>query len=289
MQFIRDLCRTKKITAIQFRILVPLVDTSNEGTDGDRSRWGKSWLSLESLALESGCSKRAVEKNLPKLEAAGIVKVTRDLNDDGRSKGGRSNVNEYWLTGWNRFGAVKSGEEISEPGSLYDGDNSVRETGKQRMADQETANGGQENSERRAPDSTYRSHLEVPNQERHAASRRTRPAEDGRFKGGPNPKAANENAIFRPADHNWPEDWKEQFWQAYPDRKNVLKAEAKLISFAKAGLRLESILIAARRYDRYLGPEIGFCKDPVTWMSDEPWKGNAKHASRPKSKVVTAI
>lgn len=164
MQFVRDLCRNKKIKPIQFRILVPLVDSSNEGTADDRSRWGKSWLSLENLAKESGCSKRAVEKNLPKLEAMGIVKVWRDLDDDGRATGGKSNVNEYWLFGWNKYGAVTD-EGNSEQRSPFEDGNSERGTTKQRTADQQTANAGPRNSERRSPDSTYSPHSETPHKD----------------------------------------------------------------------------------------------------------------------------
>jgi hypothetical protein len=292
MQFIRDLCRNKEITDVQFRILVPLVDTSNEGTDDNCSRWGKSWLSLESLALESGCSKRAVEKNLPKLEAAGIVSVTREINDAGRSKGGRSNVNEYWLPGWNRFGVIRADEEKSERPSPLNEVNSERVARKQRTVYQATANAGRRNSERRSPDSTY-----LPDPEEHsqqtqsASSRRSGPV--GSFDGDGQHQVANDNDKIhelQPVDDNqlcnWPDDWRDQFWDAFPERKNVKKAEAELISIAKAGLGFESLMIATRRY---ANTNPTYCRNPVEWLDDEPWRDNAKRRQRPRSIKRAAI
>lgn len=272
MQFIRDLCRNEEITPIQFRILVPLVDTSNEGTDNDSSRWGKSWLSLENLAKESGCSKRAVEKNLPKLEAAGIVKVWRDLDDQGRATGGKSNVNEYWLCGWNKFGAILD-EENSERRSPYENGNSERGTEKQRTTHRGTANAGPENGEQRSPDSTYSPHSETqptdPTQSAPASGERglaVGSVDDDR----PRTKPANDNL-----PHDWPADWRDQFWSTYPVRKNTKAAEAALVSVAKSGVTFEAVLTAARRYDTELHDRAR-CKDPVNWLADEPWKDNVK-------------
>jgi hypothetical protein len=100
-------------------------------------------------------------------------------------------------------------------------------------------------------------------------------ARDGATKGS---KTKERSPVHDPDD--WPVDWRDQFWNIYPVRKNVRKAEEELTLIGKTGVKLESILIAARRYARQL-KDVAFCKNPVFWLEDEPWKDNMKQSRRP--------
>jgi hypothetical protein len=81
-------------------------------------------------------------------------------------------------------------------------------------------------------------------------------------------QGANDNA--KQADLS--EDWRDQFWDAAPERKNVAATEKALIAIVKTGVSFESILIAVRRL------KTAFYGDPVKWLADEPWRDNAKAA-----------
>lgn len=293
MQFIRDLCRNEKITHVQFRILVPLVDTSNEGTHENPELWGKSWMNVETLAKESGCSERAVQDNLPLLEAAGIVKVKRD------PKGGRSKVNEYWLPGWNRFGAVCDDKEKGAPCAPFNGMERVQPAPERVHVAPKRVHAAPEMGAPCAPDSTHLPNPQHNSYTQPAASLRSGPAGVEFGEGRAQPQPVNDNADCgreaRSAGNDnrlgdWPDDWRDQFWNAFPVRKNREKAEAKLISLATSGIKLKPILTAARRHARELGAETQYCKDPVAWMNDEPWLDNEKIAERRlKSRKRTAI
>jgi len=280
MQFVRDLCRNKKITPIQFRILVPLVDTSNEGTDNDRSRWGKSWLSLENLAKESGCSKRAVEKNLPKLEAAGIVKIWRDLDGNGRPTGGKSNVNEYWLYGWNTFGAVLD-EENSEQRSPFENGNSERGTEKQRTADRGTANAGPENSEQHSPDSTYPPHSETPPTTPSAPASSDRgPAADDQshvVSGAAKIRlaAGNDNQPTKDDDTAQYRKAAEDIWKMFRKAPPSVHDEfvRLFVELAKAGeIKSSEEVRYGLRCHLSDTPETRYQKNPVKFLSERHWR-----------------
>lgn len=177
MQFIRDLCRTKEITHVQFRMLVPLVDMSNEGTHDNPELWGKAWMKVDTLAYESGCSERAIQDNMPLLEAAGIVKVKRDLTNDGRPKGGRSNYNEYWLDGWNKFGAVSEDHEKGAHRAPFsESEKGARGSGKGAACSGKGARGSKKGAHG-APDSTYLLNPEPNQYTPPAAPRREGPAD----------------------------------------------------------------------------------------------------------------
>lgn len=91
--------------------------------------------------------------------------------------------------------------------------------------------------------------------------------------GEPKPQAGNDNRL--PA--NWATDWRDQFWDCSPERKNVAATEQALIAIAKSGVNFESILIAARRRCKTEKP--GYHRDPVKWLADKPWLDNAKAAA----------
>lgn len=302
MQFIRDLCRNKKITPVQFRMLVPLVDTSNEGTDDDRSRWGKSWLSLPALAVESGCSKKAIQENMPKLEAAGIVKVTRDLDEDGRSKGGRSNVNEYWLTGWNRFGAVSGEDEKGEPGSLFEKGKGERGSKKEGARLHKTGRAAPINGERGAPDSTYLPNPELNPSTQPAASRRERLAggldvgSDDRIEttvpeGHRSPETAQARASNdnQPADDDWPSDIVDKFQSCYRkggDRKKISKALDEIRREGQTNYR--DILRGASNYSsEKKRTESRYIKSPENFLTERFWRGYQQdNRSKPQKRVA---
>lgn len=117
LQHIRALARDSQITDAQFRVLVLLVDTTDEGY-GDQENWGFSYLKYETLAAEVGKSESAAKRIVKELETGEresgtgtrkkIIqgKVMLDAIRSG-SKGGRSNVNKYSLRTWAQFAAVE--------------------------------------------------------------------------------------------------------------------------------------------------------------------------------------
>ncbi|UPT99424.1 helix-turn-helix domain-containing protein [Bradyrhizobium barranii subsp. apii] len=289
MQFVRDLCRNDEITAIQFRILVPLVDTSNEGTDDDHSRWGKSWLSLEKLARESGCSKRAVEKNLPKLEKIGILVVARDLNDEGRPTGGKSHVNEYWLPGWNKFGAISEDMGENEVRSSPADKSGERETTKQRTAAQRTANARPVNSEGCSPDSTSSPNQETQPKDPTKAAPKSCESEPA---GGladdhhPRPNPANDNNEIG----SWPDDIVDRFQSLYPkggDRSKISEALEEIRREGKT--EFHDILRGVSNYRREnADTPPKFMAAPENFLMRRLWMGYQRD-NRPRPRPSMAI
>lgn len=282
IQFIRDLCRNEEITHVQFRILVPLVDMSNEGTHEDSGRWGKAWMSVETLAKESGCSERAVQDNMPLLEAAGIVKVKRDLTDDGKPKGGRSNVNEFWLTGWNKFGAVVEDEKKGARGAPFGEKERVH-------AAPDKGARGSEKGAHRAPDSTYRPYAETqPKDSTAAASGERGPAAvDLSFDGSEQkPEPANGNEIAP-----WPVDIDARFMKIYPKGGDLRKISAALDEIRREGLTdYRDILRGATYYARDEARKIaaGYAMGPENFLTKRVYVGYQQN-HRPKSEKKVAI
>lgn len=269
MQFIRDLCRNEKITHVQFRMLVPLVDMSNEGTHEDSELWGKAWMKVETLAKESGCSERAVQDNMPLLEAAGIVKVKRDLTDDGRPKGGRSNVNEYWLPGWNKFGAVDESENGAR-GAPFGKSERVQPA-------PETVQPAPEKGAPAAHDSADAPLSKTPPKDppqAAPASGERGPAVGSVDEDGHQSKPANENAKVEP----WPDDiyvTVDKFLSYYPkggDRTKIAEALEEIRREGKTEFR--DILRGASNYKREnASTDPQWIKTPENFLRKRLWTG----------------
>lgn len=276
MQFIRDLCRNEKITHVQFRMLVPLVDMSNEGTHEDSELWGKAWMKVETLAKESGCSERAVQDNIPLLEAAGIVKVKRDLTDDGRPKGGRSNVNEYWLPGWNKFGAVDEPENGAR-GAPSGKSERVQSAPETVQSAPETVQPAPEKGAPAAHDSADAPFSKTPPKDppqAAAASGERGPAVGSVDDDGQQSKPANENAKVEP----WPDDiyfMVDKFLSYYPkggDRTKIAEALEEIRREGKTEFR--DVLRGASNYKREnASTDTQWIKTPENFLRKRLWTG----------------
>ncbi|UPK17595.1 hypothetical protein [Bradyrhizobium sp. 131] len=291
MQFVRDLCRNEKITHVQFRMLVPLVDASNEGAHENPSLWGKSWMNVETLAKESGCSVRAVKDNMPLLEAAGIVKVKRDLTDDGRPKGGRSNVNEYWLPGWNRFGAVDEDQTKGAHGGPFSKEQTVHPAAENGARGSKNGARGSENRAHHAPDSTYSPHSETPPKDPTQAvpaSGKRGPAAGSVDDDRPQSKPANDHVEIEP----WPEDIEamvDKFQSYYPKGGDRSKIADALEEIRREGnTEFRDILRGASNYKREsAGTDPQWITFPENFLRKRGWKGYQQdHRQRPKPSMA---
>ncbi|MBB4426587.1 hypothetical protein GGD66_005157 [Bradyrhizobium sp. CIR48] len=289
MQFIRDLCRNEKITHVQFRMLVPLVDMSNEGTHEDSELWGKAWMKVETLAKESGCSERAVQNNMPLLEAAGIVKVRRDLTDDGRPKGGRSNVNEYWLPGWNKFGAVDESEN-GERGAPSGKSERVQPAPETVQSAPETVQPAPEKGAPAAHDSADAPFSKTPPKDTpQAAAASGERGPVGSLDDDRQSKPATEDAKIEP----WPDDINvmvDKFLSYYPkggDRTKIAQALEEIRREGKTEFR--DILRGASNYKREnASTDPQWIKNPENFLRNRLWTG-FQHDNRRRPEMAMAI
>lgn len=306
LQQIRVFARDPDISDAQFRALACIVDRLNEGKEGtDESLWGCAYPSPETLAKDIAKDERAARR---------IVKELRDGQRETRSKNGvRSlvpckavlNVEKRKTTdGHDDFNLIRLRSwESFAVGRLSTRRRSPVENEQQAGGSHLSDDGGHLSRMNRSP--VEDEQVTAPNSSQLLTpeTQPKNPPQSGSASGaigfgsidgfGTKPKAANEGE-FQPADYNWPDDWKEQFWKAFPVRKNVQAAEIKLILLAKAGVPLNPILVAARRHGKELVRKgilnTAFCKNPVAWMDDEPWKDNQKLLElRLKSQKHTAI
>ncbi|RZN07588.1 hypothetical protein CWO91_26685 [Bradyrhizobium genosp. SA-3] len=301
LQQIRAFARDPDISDAQFRALVCIVDRLNEGKEGtDESLWGSAYPTPETLAKDIAKDERAARRILKELKDG--ERETRSKNgerklvpckaaltiENRKTADGHDDFNLYRPRSWGAF-AVGNREAVqqSEGGHLSDESGHLSDGGRSPV----------ENKQVTAPNSSHLPHPETPPKnttQAPPASGERGPAVASDVESGTKPKAGNENSMFEPADCNWPDDWKDQFWKAFPVRKNVKAAELKLISLARAGVPMNPIIVAARRHGKELVRDgilnTGFCKNPVTWMDDEPWKDNQKLSElRLKSQKRTAI
>ncbi|MCK1366432.1 helix-turn-helix domain-containing protein [Bradyrhizobium sp. 62] len=314
LQQMRAFARDPDISDAQFRALVCIVDRLNEGKEGtDQSLWGSAYPTPETLAKDIAKDERAARR---------IVKELRDGQRETRSKSGvrslvpckavlkvenrktqdgHDDFNLMRLRSWGAFAVGDRKRNVGGAPSIA-GRSPVdkeQQAGGSHLSDDgghlSRINGSPvEDEQVTAPNSSQllipETQPKDPPQSGSASGALVFGSIDG---SGTKPKAANDSE-FQPADYNWPDDWKDQFWKAFPVRKNVKGAEIKLISLAKAGVPMSPILVAARRHGKELVRNgilnTGFCKNPVAWMDDEPWKDNQKLLElRLKSQKRTAI
>jgi hypothetical protein len=84
---------------------------------------------------------------------------------------------------------------------------------------------------------------------------------------------------------DWPRDYREQFWRAYPRKTEKKSALSKLDAIRKSGRVLWSVFIAGvKRYAAHIvGTEERYIKHPTTWLNrgcwdDEHGENNARHS-----------
>ncbi|MHC2276464.1 hypothetical protein ACVME8_003075 [Bradyrhizobium diazoefficiens] len=158
-KFTRAVQRNTGYSILQKQLLTVLIDTTNEGRIDDQSRWGYAYPGYDKLAAECGCSRRAVIKNIAKLEEKGALKVHRSAGQRASGMkghgggGGRDNGNLYFLRDWTEFGRAENSERetVHAMHCFEETVNRKRETvnGKR-----ETVNGARVNGEPAAPDSS---------------------------------------------------------------------------------------------------------------------------------------
>lgn len=158
-KFTRAVQRNTGYSILQKQLLTVLIDTTNEGRIDDQSRWGYAYPGYDKLAAECGCSRRAVIKNIAKLEEKGALKVHRSAGQRASGKkghgggGGRDNGNLYFLGGWTEFGRAENSERetVHAMHCFEETVNGKRETVNAKRA---TVNGAHGNSEPASPDSS---------------------------------------------------------------------------------------------------------------------------------------
>lgn len=93
------------------------------------------------------------------------------------------------------------------------------------------------------------------------------------------PKSKNPEAgLFDPADlpptpSEWPSDFREQFWTAYPRRTEKKSAIAKLEAIKRGGtVGWDTFMAGVLRYARHMaGTEERYLKHPTTWLNRGCW------------------
>ncbi|MBR0861864.1 helix-turn-helix domain-containing protein [Bradyrhizobium diazoefficiens] len=244
----------KLLEQVDLFVMVALIGHRNNQT-------GQCDPSHATIAREIGVSESTVKRSFKRLIAAGfMIAIARSFK--GRQTSSQVDINfkkgEAWITqsddGRSRV-TERSGTDDPTVGHGRS-PRSVTDDldGRSQMTDEPSARNAEKERREKNPN----------------ASRQDEPSDLGSSQVSDQLKADNDNRLA-----DWPEDWRDRFWNAYPMRKNIKAAEVALVSVAKAGVKFESVLVAARRH----GHEVSdrqFYKDPVKWMADEPWLDNAK-------------
>ncbi|WKA29335.1 hypothetical protein [Bradyrhizobium roseum] len=253
------------------------------------SKEGYSWASVPTVAVESGysaTSTKTINAGLEEIEKVGAFKIKR-------TKGGAKNTHRICpVMSWFKaeYDLIrKSGKIANDNDDFADvrtgDDNPGPQPGLDDPEEEETQFQDQDNpgSEPGQPGSTTQAtraqNPTNPGSEPDEENKRNEQRETNRE------KRTNQNEQHQPAcgerpagvddmPADWTEDWRNRFWDASPERKNVAATEKALIAIAKTGVKFESILIAARRRSKAEG--FGYRRDPVKWLADEPWRDNAK-------------
>lgn len=146
-KFNRHVLRSNR-TLLQKSIMAVLIDMTNEGAGNNEFRFGLAYPSLVTLADEVGATYRGTVKALDQLVELGDV---RKISEKVK-RGGKDDLNHYWLPGWNLFGSVAENSELSSPLRAVATVNSVPSTVNCVPA---TVNPVPNNSELSSPDSTH--------------------------------------------------------------------------------------------------------------------------------------
>lgn len=244
----------KLLEQVDLFVMVALIGHRNNQT-------GQCDPSHATIAREIGVSESTVKRSFKRLIAAGfMIAIARSFK--GRQTSRQIEINfkkgESWITKSDDGRSRVTEHSVTDDPTVGHGCSPRSATDELDGRSQMTDEPGVANAEKERREKN-------PN-----APRRGEPTDADASQVGDKPKAANEN---RPAD--CPEDWRDQFWDVFPVRKNVKVAEAALASLIRTGVRFEAVLIAARRYGKELSDRT-FCKDPVKWMDDEPWRDNGK-------------
>lgn len=89
----------------------------------------------------------------------------------------------------------------------------------------------------------------------------------------PAPAEAGLFAVDASSQSDWPKDYQDQFWKAYPRRTEKKAAMAKLDAIRKGGkIRWAIFLAGVQRYAQHMcGTEERYIKHPTTWLNRGCW------------------
>ncbi len=91
-----------------------------------------------------------------------------------------------------------------------------------------------------------------------------------------------------PAD--WPVDYQQQFWDAYPDKKAKAAAMKSLEKIAKGGkTSWRDLISGVERYKNSQSVKRGFVKHPATWLNGGCWCDEERVQSNSRSFFDIAI
>ncbi|MET3989494.1 DNA-binding transcriptional regulator YhcF (GntR family) [Bradyrhizobium sp. S3.9.2] len=245
----------KLLEQVDLFVVVALIGHRNNQT-------GQCDPSHATIAREIGVSESTVKRSFKRLIAAGfMIAVARFFKGRRTSSQVEINFNkgESWITKSDRGSSpVTECSVTDEP--------TVGHVCSQRSVTDDQDGGSQMTDEPSAGTAEKERREKNPN-----ASRQGEAGDLDSSQVSNRPNAGNDNCLA-----DWPADWRDQFWNASPERKNVPATEKGLIAIANTGVKFESILIAARR--RCRTENEGYRRDPVKWLADEPWKDNTKEA-----------
>ncbi|WP_409188489.1 hypothetical protein [Bradyrhizobium sp. RDM4] len=257
------------------------------------SRKGYAYVSVPTMAGEAGysaTSTKTINKGLEEMQAAGAFEVRR-------TKGGARKVHhicpnmawfraEYQLLrksgriGEDEFADLRDEDQEDDnsgPQPEMKSGSAQEKSGseQQKSGPQQEKSGCQLDKSGSGPDEEEQKKRTIEEDQQKRTNLRGAPASGERGQDGssgddgPQRMQANDNQLA-----DWPTDWSDKFWNDSPQRKNVAATEKALIAIAKSGVKFESILIAARR--RFKMENVGYYRDPVKWLADEPWRDNHK-------------
>jgi hypothetical protein len=289
LQHIRALARDPEITDAQFRALVVMVDTTNEGY-GDQDNWGFSYQKYETLAVEIGKGESAAKRIVKELETGErkvgsgklkkIVqgKVMLDAHRSG-PKGGRSNVNKYWLRSWPTFAAVEDSAKGPAARPFTSGKGPVSD-GKGPVSDSETVRFSDEKGPAARPDSPTPPYRHIYEDSPASANGGSGPVESfveqDQSDAQPTPINDNQPEQDRP---DAPSEGRirkkfDEFWNAYPRKLEKDKDEAfrEFRKIALSGEVKSAQIMEGLSIYRKSVSEPRYVVSPVKWLRERRWE-----------------
>lgn len=263
------------LSHLEGKVMAVLIDKTNEGSKCDPSRYGLAWPSVKTMMEKTRGSLSGVKKVLKKLQEAGLIRIT-NADSEGKNRGGRSKVNEYWLPGWNVFGLVSDDDEKGALGDLLGSEKSALNDDKTGHSVAETGHSVPTNRSLSDPDSTHLLASEPNSKEiQRAVGALTGDDMDGKQAGAvtddrPAPQPANDN-------NAWPVDAFDRFWGLYLNKVDKKKAKESFDRLARSGkVDYRFFMKSAKAYsDLKRGTNANFFLSPVTFIGgryEDDWE-----------------
>ncbi|SHH03796.1 helix-turn-helix domain-containing protein [Bradyrhizobium erythrophlei] len=255
----------EKITPTLKLVLITLANYANEQNE--------TYPKQNTIAAKTMLSRQTVNTSLMTLESIGLIEVTRRFHENG---GKRSSVYRLMVN------------LPQEPSINDDGPMSNKPTGGMSKAATSYDNDNNEGCQRprRGMSNTATTDVGEPDMK----SRILEPSQEPDSEPKPKPKKRRKTAP-------WPEDYREQFWNLYPRRKNTSKKAAldKLEKLEREDrVTFEAIMAGLRIYAERMGDAVKkdrkneqFIAHATTWLNQERWeteepgeKGGSSDAAR---------